>query len=79
MKAVVYKEQRGGNLVAHHLNGYNWDVENRFNLDNGITLCEDCHIEFHRIYGFGNNTKKQFEYFRDNVNPKEYKEQLALF
>lgn len=73
------KNERGGVLVAHHLNGYNWDVENRFNPDNGVTLCEDCHIEFHKMYGFGNNTKKQFEYFQNNMNPKEYKEQLALF
>lgn len=70
---------RGGNLVAHHLNGYNWDVENRFNVSNGVTLCEPCHVEFHKSYGFGNNTKKQYEQYKDNVNPKEYKEQLAFF
>lgn len=73
------KDKRGGNLVAHHLNGYNWDIGNRYNPDNGVTLCEDCHIEFHRIYGYGNNTRKQFEYFKNNTNPQEYKEQLALF
>jgi hypothetical protein len=53
-------DSKGGNLNAHHLNGYNWDVENRLNIDNGITLCEKCHTEFHNKYGYGNNTKEQF-------------------
>lgn len=52
--------QHGGNLNAHHLNGYNWDKENRVNVDNGITLCKDCHSKFHKIYGKGNNTLEQF-------------------
>lgn len=50
-------------LKAHHLNGYHWDKENRWNVDNGITLCEDCHDRFHKIYGRKNNTKEQFERF----------------
>ena len=50
-----------GKLNAHHLNGYNWDKEHRVDVNNGITLCEDCHKEFHHIYGYGNNTKEQYE------------------
>lgn len=58
---------RGGDLAVHHLNGYNWDVENRFNPDNGVTLCESCHRGFHSEYGYGNNTKEQFiEYANQN-------------
>lgn len=53
--------QVGAKLNAHHLNGYNWDIENRLNVQNGITLCEKCHNDFHNIYGRGNNTKEQFE------------------
>lgn len=56
----------GSNLNAHHLNGYKWDVENRTNVNNGITLCETCHKEFHGVYGKGKNTKEQFEEFLIN-------------
>lgn len=54
---------RGGRLNVHHLNGYHWDVENRTNPDNGITLCDDCHKKFHNRYGRGKNTKEQFDEF----------------
>lgn len=57
-----------GDIVAHHLNGYNWDKENRTNIDNGITLCENCHNEFHNLYGRGNNTKEQFKEWLNNKN-----------
>lgn len=50
----------GGKLNAHHLNGYHWDKENRLNVNNGITLCSDCHKDFHKTYGNKNNTKEQY-------------------
>lgn len=53
-------DDRGGNLVAHHINSYNWDEKSRTEVSNGVTLCEDCHKEFHRIYGYGNNDFLQF-------------------
>lgn len=55
-----------GNLVVHHKDGYNWCVDKRVDLSNGITLCKDCHSKFHKTYGFGNNTKEQFEKFMSN-------------
>ena len=63
---------RGGKLNAHHLNSWDSFPEERFDIDNGITLCEDCHKTFHSEYGYGNNTKEQFWKF---VN--EYKEALT--
>jgi hypothetical protein len=50
----------GGNINAHHLNGYNWHISGRTDVNNGTTLCENCHNDFHLIYGFGDNTKEQY-------------------
>lgn len=55
-------------LRAHHLNGYHWFKEGRFDIHNGITLCDKCHDNkyknsFHNIYSTKNNTKEQFEEF----------------
>lgn len=52
--------KRGTRLNAHHLNGYNWFIEGRTSIDNGITLCKECHEDFHSIYGKGNNTIEQY-------------------
>lgn len=53
-------KQSEGDIVAHHLDAYSWCKEKRTDVNNGITLCESCHNEFHSIYGRGNNTKEQF-------------------
>ena len=50
----------GGKLNAHHLNGYHWDKDNRLNIDNGVTLCNKCHLDFHSKYGSKNNTEEQY-------------------
>ena len=54
---------RGGQLTAHHLNGFNSYPEQRFDIDNGACLCHDCHEKFHEVHGKGDNTKEQFEAF----------------
>jgi predicted restriction endonuclease len=51
------------NLKAHHLDGFSIAPEKRFDVANGVTLCNDHHIKFHREYGFGGNTKEQFDEF----------------
>lgn len=50
-------------LIAHHLNGANWDIENRLNLDNGVCLCDKDHKAFHSKFGYGDNTKEQYDEF----------------
>lgn len=61
------RDNKGGNLNAHHLNSYNWDKEHRLDINNGITLCDKCHKSFHATYGYGNNTKEQYINFSNEV------------
>ena len=56
---------------AHHLDNFAEFIEKRFDVDNGITLCEDCHNpnkkgSFHNVYGTLHNTKEQFEEYLSN-------------
>lgn len=58
-------DNSGGNLNAHHLDSYDWCKEKRIEVDNGMTLCEKCHKEFHLTYGYGGNTREQMNDFLD--------------
>lgn len=57
-------KKRGNKLNAHHLNGYHWFLEGRYDVNNGVTLCENCHKKFHDKYGKKDNTLKQFMEFK---------------
>lgn len=52
------------NKIVHHLDGYTDHPEKRTDTENAVTLCECCHKKFHSQYGYGGNTKEQFEEFR---------------
>jgi 5-methylcytosine-specific restriction endonuclease McrA len=59
---------KGGNLNVHHFYNYAEHHELRLDIDNGITLCKQCHINFHKKYGYKNNTKAQFDEFLINMS-----------
>lgn len=49
-------------LQAHHLINFT-NEENRFIVDNWITMCRICHNQFHKEYWRFNNTPEQFQEF----------------
>ncbi len=55
-------------LHSHHLNAWNLYVSERYDLNNGVCICERCHDALHHEFGKGNNTKEQYFQFRNIVN-----------
>lgn len=54
---------RGNRLHPHHVRNFADTPEARFDVENGITLCEGCHRGFHKQYGqTGNNAQQLGEY-----------------
>lgn len=52
-------------LNAHHLDGWHWCINKRYDVDNGVSLCVTCHKRFHKKYGNRYNTKEQFQEFQE--------------
>ena len=50
-------------LNAHHIYNFATHKELALDADNGITLCEKCHMLFHSLYGKKNNTPEQLNNF----------------
>ena len=59
------------NINAHHILNFAHNEELRYDVNNGITLCEECHAfrikgSFHNIYGTNDNTPEQLEEYINN-------------
>ena len=50
---------QGHIIQAHHMDSWHWNEEGRQDIDNGVTLCEPCHKEFHKLYGYKDNKREQ--------------------
>lgn len=57
---------KGGDMQIHHILNFSEYPELRTNIENGITLSKESHKEFHKIYGYTNNTKEQLIEFLNN-------------
>lgn len=57
---------KGGRLQAHHVQNFSQFPELRFAIDNGITLSQKAHRDFHKKYGVKNNNKEQILKFIKN-------------
>lgn len=58
-------------LNAHHIENFASNPLKRLDVNNGITLCENCHNKFHSIYGKKNNNLNQIQEFINNFNLDE--------
>jgi 5-methylcytosine-specific restriction endonuclease McrA len=69
---------KGDELNAHHLYSFKKYEELRYEVDNGITLCGDCHRYFHHEYGQRNTTAEQFYEHINNIcnTSKTFYEQI---
>lgn len=56
-------ETKGGYLHPHHILNFSSHTAERFNVNNGTTLCLIHHREFHKLYGKTNNNKDQINDF----------------
>lgn len=76
----VICNRRGVELNAHHMNSWDVFVEERYDLENGVTLCSICHNSFHNIYGYGKNTMDQFKEFKSicSIMYKTGEEQVKI-
>lgn len=61
-------DSKGHNLAAHHILNYTEYKDTRTDLNNGITLCNNCHKLFHNTYGYTKNNENQLNIFiRENA------------
>lgn len=62
-RCFITGETDSNKLHCHHLNGWDAFKDERYSIANGITITSQIHQNFHKEYGFGSNTREQFEHF----------------
>lgn len=62
--SVCFKGSEEVELHVHHILNFSTYKDLRTEVSNGSTLCKECHVDFHRIYGKEFNNENQLEEFR---------------
>lgn len=65
-KCSICKDSK--NIQAHHLMSFHKYPSLRYEVGNGVCLCKNCHIKFHKYYGYKNNEKYQFDEFLNIIH-----------
>ena len=74
-RCFITGETRKDYLACHHLNAWNWCVEERYDINNGVCISKEIHQDFHRIFGAGEVTTADFERYLVQYhqwNPKNF-------
>ena len=75
-KCVVCGSIKG--RQAHHLNHASFFPIQRFNLDNGVTLCTSCHSQYHNNYHKSTKEKCTVDAFVNFMKLVEYFKQKEI-
>ena len=61
------------NLHVHHISSFKLHNSRGVEVESGITLCEDCHNQYHSIYGKGhkNNPVNFAKFMREYGEPMQ--------
>jgi len=59
-------------LQAHHINSGSYFPELRYDVDNGITLCRNCHSHFHNDYKKSYRAKCTLDDWKNFIALAEY-------
>ena len=65
---MIVVNNEAGNLHSHHLDDYENHLDLRYDVENGVCLCDKCHKEFHVDYMGGNRkscSKEDYEDFKE--------------
>jgi hypothetical protein len=60
---TLEKQKKGQRYACHHLNSFDVNKDQRYLPENGVFLTRKIHSNFHKYYGFGNNTEQEFTEF----------------
>lgn len=62
--------KKSGKNDVHHIEAWTNNFEKRFSIENGITVCKNCHLEIHKTCGFKNYSSEKFKESYLNGNSK---------